>query len=278
MIITELIDYLLEYRKGNVDVFNTLCTFKTEYDRLGDYQKGKLILNDDGLSRCAESWHKTFSKPYKFDDTSIKKYHEQVYNGDIEDMKQDIVYTLLEIFNDNEFIPETSREIYQKLKEIMAERLNDNIKFSVYARDIIVVDDEGEEYSLISNSPDISHIDSCYTRYSLKGVVSEIAAILRKHDVKELLSRSDADTQKKIIDLIYKYYDYRYDEAENITDLPKQKEMIEHYREEYGQEISQENFTNALNHIFKSLLELSVSYKDIEMNRGKFIGKNDNGL
>ena len=237
-----------------------------------------MIINDDGLTRCAKSWYDTFRKPYKFKDTSIQKHYEQIYNGDIEDMKQDIMCTLLGIFNDNEFIPEQSKEIYQELKTRMAKQLDDNIKISVFAKEEPAVDDDGEEYSLISDSPDISQIESCYTRYAYIGIISEIAAILRKHDIKELLSRNDTDTQKKIIDLIYKYYDYRYDEATNIMALPEQKEMIEHYREEYGQDISQESYTNALNHIFKAIMELSISYKDIEINRGEFKGKNKNGL
>lgn len=214
-----------------------------------------MIINDDGLTRCAKSWYDTFRKPYKFKDTSIQKHYEQIYNGDIEDMKQDIMCTLLGIFNDNEFIPEQSKEIYQELKTRMAKQLDDNIKISVFAKEETAVDDDGEEYSLISDSPDISQIKSLYSEV----VNEQIEGYENVFDVLKNINQEKIDSLNKEKELL----EDNADEEQRILDLKQAQLDLENAKKKTTWVITQQGLKQVQDE--KSIKEAQNALQKLEL-------------
>ena len=288
IIIAELIDVFNEYRNGNKKIFDTLYRDNISKDGL-DYGANDLKINDVGLNHCIYGWYEYFRQHCKFSKKSkCPKFNEQVFSGSVEDLKQIVLLELYKLCKDRNFAPETNHDIYAKLKYNTMKILGIDIAVSAYAESDIRIDENGEEYSLFEeyslledylNANEIpENILFRNPKYKYIGIMAEIVELLRKHDVKSLLKRNDADTQCRIIDLIYKYYNYIYDENTDEINLPDQNKMLEYYKYEYGESITQDIYSRALNHIFKSIMELTTSFIDRNINRSDFTKETKNEI
>lgn len=271
-----IFDVFREYRNGNKDVFDTLCSdkVKVKRDECKDYDKGKLIINDKVLNNLANFLYLHYRLPYKFSkNDACPKFSEQVYNGTREDLRADMMVILFSLFNDEKFNPADSSDIYKAVAYKTLQLLGDSISTSAFAGTDLRVNENGEEYSLFESigKKDLLNIDN---HCDYIGVMAEIVQIVRNYDIKQFLKK-DADVQRKVIDIIYKYYDYRYDEALGENKLPNQEDMIDYYYKEYGSRITQSQYSRALNDIFKVICECTIQLKGAKITREDFIrGRN----
>lgn len=248
-----------------------LCTDNVIKDGL-DYGQSDLKINDEGLECCIMSWYEVYRLPYKRSKgDKCTKFNEQVYNGSREDMKLDMLIELYKLFEDTTFCPTTNAEIYSRLKYNTINTIGENIDTSCLSKSDIVYDDDGEEYSLLDIVKD-NEYTNLDKDYYYNGVMLEIADIVHNFDVK-LLLKKDAYVQRNVIDIIYKYYDYRYNEQSDECELPKQSEMIEYYKTEFGTKITQSQYSRALSDIFKAICNCTISLKGVDIKRDFFIDK-----
>lgn len=265
-----LFDIFTEYRNGNKKIFDTLYSDNVKRNKCKDYENGELVINDEGLNNLVNFLYAHYSLPYKFSkDDVCPKFSEQVYNGTKEDLKVDMMIVLHSLFNDKKFNPADSSDIYKAVSNKTKQLLGDNISTSVLADTDIRIDENGEEYSLLEavSDKDLFKIE---THCDYIGIMAEVVPIIRNYDIKQLLKK-DADVQRKVIDTIYKYYDYCYDEVLDDNKLPRQEDMIEYYYKEYGSRISQSQYSRALNDIFKVICECTVQLKGAEITREDFV-------
>lgn len=127
----ELIEIFREYRNGNTAIFDTLFTTKINKNKIGNYQSSTIEFNDRGLENDVNCWYDYYVIPFKFSKDDIcPKSHEQVYNGSVEDLKQDLILTLFNIFNDKNFNPSKNYEVYSEVKNRMMRLLGADIETS----------------------------------------------------------------------------------------------------------------------------------------------------
>lgn len=262
-----------EYRNGNKDAFNKLFFSRAKRrmrkDRTVEYIRSELILFDFELESILKKIYTHYTKPWKLSrESKCPKFHEQVYNGTFEDLKADTAMILYKLFNDKNFRPQTSGEIYQRLEYDLKKFLDDTIKTSAYAAVSENVSYEGKNISIFNLLPARSNKSKTSTKYH--GVFEEIFDVVNNYDIKVLL-KGDAFVQRNIVDLIKKYYKPTYDPQTDMNTYPKQKDMIAFYGHEYGETISQPEYSCAVEGILKAICECTVSLKGKPVRRSDFI-------
>lgn len=266
----ELIEIFREYRNGNKDIFNTLYTDGVIKDYIL-YRRSDLKINDKGLDCCVKGWYEDYRLPYKSaKGEKYTKFTEQVYNGSREDMKLDMLLELYKLLEDTTFCPTSNADIYSKLKYNTIKTIGANIDTSCLSESDIAYNAKGEEYSVF----EIKHLEN-YLNFDYENndgycqVVTEVKEVFP--NIKNILKKG-ADTQRKVIDLICKYYDYtHYDDGAEAYVLPPQNEMLRMFKEEYGTEISQPRYSAILSSIFDVMADCSISLKGKNIERQKFI-------
>lgn len=272
----EIYDIFKKYRAGETDVINILCRDGVEWNKnqsYDNYYGGSLKITNNGLSGTIHNLYKVYKKPYiipkkKKDgtDNKIPKFHEQTYCGTENDLRSDSMIILIQIFNDKTFTPETSEEIYERFMFEMLRFLNKQIETSVYAITDTRVNKNGKEFSMFELIPvkKEKNVSSGFT-----GIYKEIAEIIYNYDIKELLRR-DAETQKKIIDVIRQHYKYYFDNEHGTYKLPTQEDMISYYKDMFSESILQSEYSRALDSIFTSICQCTTSLKGTDLNRHEF--------
>lgn len=289
----ELLDVLNEYRNGNKKIFDILFTNDIETNELGECVQGKLIMCDNELYYIVAKIYHYYSLPYKFgkkkngkeknkdDKNPFKnepppKFYEQVYNGTFHDLMGDGALVLYTLFQDKNFVPLTSAEIYQEFYWRLLQKASENIRISSYGISENI-DYDGEEHfekiSLFDLIPAKS--DKSKMSYKYRGVFQEIADVISNYDIK-LFLRSDAIIQKNIVDLIKKYYKPVYNPTLDMNTYPRQKDMLCYYKYEFGETISQPEFSTAIEGILKAICECTVSLKGKPIKRSDFIKERRN--
>lgn len=266
----DMISLYNEYKNGNRDVFNKLFISRVKRDKHknDDYIESKLIIFDIELECILKKIYGYYKMPYIFPrESDCPKFHEQIYSGSFEDLKADAVMVLYELFNDKDFSPQTSGEIYQRLENDLKEFLGGTIEKSAYSISENV-NCEGKNISLFDLIPAKNEKSRISSKYH--GVFEEIFDIVSNYDVKALL-RSDAFTQRNIIDLIEKYYKPTYNPKLDMNTYPRQKDMISYYKYEYRETISQPAYSAAIEAILKAICECTVSLKGKSVKRADFI-------
>lgn len=290
-----MINVFNEYRNGNKSVLDKLFISEVEKDKYGDYIQGNLMILDEEILFIVKKIYFYYSMPCKFskknknknnnDFKEIKtekekryeiynvpppKFYEQVYCGSFNDLMSDAVLILCKMFDDKSFVPQTSGEIYIEFYYRLLKCASSNIETSAYtlSENIFCESHDGEELSLF----DLVAVKNKNNKISGKyhGVFEEIANIINKHDIKALLKR-DAFVQRNVVDLIKKYYKPIYNPAKDTQEYPKQKDMIEFYRQEYGKAIAQPEYSAALEGILKAVCQCTVSLKGKSVKRSDFI-------
>ena len=267
-----MIGLFSEYRNGNKDAFNKLFLSRAKRrmrkDRTVEYIGGELILFDFELESILKKIYKYYTKPYKFPrESECPKFYEQVYNGTFEDLKADAIMILYKLFNDTNFSPKKSGEIYQRLENDLKEFLGGTIEKSAYAVSE-TVNYEGKKLSFFNLIPAKNNKSRMSSKYH--GVFEEIFDVVSNYDVKVLL-KGDAFVQRNIVDLIKKYYKPTYDPQTDMNIYPRQKEMLSYYRYEYGETISQPAYSAAIEGILKAICECTVSLKGKNIRRSDFV-------
>lgn len=266
----DMISLYNEYKNGNRDVFNKLFISRVKRDKRknDDYIESKLIIFDIELECISKKIYGYYKMPYKFPrESKCPKFYEQIYNGSFEDLKADAVMVLHKLFNDKNFAPQTSGEIYQRLEYDLKKYLDSTIETSAYTISENV-SCEGKNISLFDLIPAKNNRVDYQGKYH--GVFEEIAGVVNNYDVKKLL-KGDAFVQRNIIDLIVKYYRLTYNPTLDMNAYPRQKDMISYYQYEYGETISQPAFSAALEGILKAICECTVSLKGKPVRRSDFI-------
>lgn len=282
----DLLNVFNEYRNGNKKALDKLFKSEVETDNFGDYIQGNLIILDEELFFITNKIYRYYSLPYRFakknkDDKKNDEYfpnepppkfYEQVYNGTFDDLVSDGALVLYTLFQDKDFKPLTSAEIYQEFYCRLLKKAGENIKTSAYGISEHIYFD-GEELSLFDLFP--AKCDKSKISYKYRGVFEEIADVVGNYDVK-LFLRSDAIIQKNIVDLIKKYYKPVYNPTLDINTYPRQKDMIVYYKHEYGETISQPEFSAALEGIMKAVCQCIVSLKGKLIKMSDFIKERRN--
>ena len=237
-------------------------------DRTVEYIGSELIIFDFELESILNKIYTYYTKPYKFPrESECPKFHEQVYNGSFEDLKADAVMVLYKLFNNKDFRPQTSGEIYQRLEYDLKRFLDGTIEVSAYS----ISENasyEGKNFSLFDLIPFKSGKN--IASYNYQGVFQEIFDIVSSYDIKVLL-KGDAFVQRNVVDLMKKYYKPTYDPQTDMNTYPKQKDMISYYKYEYGETISQPEYSCAVEGILKAICECTVSLKGKPVKRSDFV-------
>lgn len=267
----DMIGLLNEYRSGNKDAFNKLFVSearkRTRKDRTIEYIGNELILFDFELECILKKIYRYYKMPCKFSkESECPKFHEQIYNGSFEDLKADGVMVLYKLFNDKNFKPKTSGEIYERLEYDLKKFLDGTIETSIFA----VSENINFEGKNISRFDLIPAKNGKNTASKYRGVFQELFDIVNNYDIKKLL-KNDAFVQRNIIDLIEKYYKPTYDPKTDMNTYPKQKDMIAYYGHEYGETISQPEYSCAVEGILKAICECTISLKGKNIKRSDFI-------
>lgn len=268
----DMIGLFNEYKSGNKNAFNKLFTSRAKKrmrkDRTVDYIGSELIIFDFELESILKKIYEYYKLPYIFPrESKCPKFYEQIYNGSFEDLKADAVMVLHKLFNDKNFAPQTSGEIYQRLEYDLKKYLDSTIETSAYTISENV-SCEGKNVSLFDLIPAKNEKSRISSKYH--GVFEEIFDIVSNYDVKALL-RSDAFTQRNIIDLIEKYYKPTYNPQMDMNTYPRQKDMLVYYKHEYKETISQPAYSAAIEGILKAICECTISLKGKSVKRADFI-------
>lgn len=266
----ELINIFNKYRDGDKTVFDTLfeSTVKRNQYKLDDYIESELVILDAELECILKKLYKYYKMPCKFSRGSdCPKFHEQIYSGSFEDLKADAIMILYKLFNDKDFNPQTSGEIYQRLEYDLKKFLDSTIETSAYgiSENISYEDKNISLFDLIPAKNNKSRISSKY-----HGVFEEIANVVGNYNVK-LLLKGDAFVQRNVVDLIKKYYKPTYNTKLDMNTYPRQKDMLAYYAYEYGETIEQSAYSAALEGIMKAICQCTVSLKGKPVKRNDFI-------
>lgn len=259
------------YRTGDKRIINQLFAIGVEKTRyFEDYINSFSEIQDKKLDNIVKDIYYTYIKPYKKPKGSkCPKYFEAIYCGSLNDMRADAMMIFLKMTEDKSFNPETSGEIYSEFEYRLKEYLGSIVETSAYS----VPESEitNGEFDLLDLIPSKIHKDKRTGDYF--GVFQEIADIVNTCDIKNLL-RDDAKTQQNIVDLIRKYYVPTYNEKLDTCVYPRQKDMIYYYQQEYGESISQSQYSNALEAILKSICQCVTSLKGKPVRRSWFTKDN----
>ena len=212
-------------------------------------------------------------------DPEHNKYSDAIYCGTLEDLKKTSIVILHQIFKDKSFNPQTSAEIYQTLTYKLKLFLGKSIGTSIhYNSDIFVNSDDEEDsyYSLIKNPCKAGFIDEEDVKCEYIGEIRELMGILKDYDIKELCS-PNATTQRNVIELLQKCYNYKYYFKEDDSRFPKDFELISMYQLKYNEEISQQRFSAVLDEIFQLLCDCTIDLKGTSLTRNQYHNKEQHG-
>lgn len=267
----DLLDIFYQYRNGDKNVINLLfITGIEETMYFKEYVGSCSKIRDEKLDNIVKSIYYTYIKPYKYPKGSkCPKYCEQIYTGSLDDMRSDAMMIFIQMTKDKNFNPKTDGQIYSELEYRLKEFLGSVVETSVYSpTETEYTDGEFDLVNLIANKTRKDKPTGDYF-----GVFQEIFDIISNFDVKCLL-RDDAKTQRNIVDLIRKFYIPTYDEKLGVCVYPRQKDMISYYQREYGETISQSQYSNSLEMILKSICQCVTSLKGKPVRRSWFIKDN----
>ena len=267
----ELKDIFYTYRTGDKRIINQLFAIGVEKTRyFEDYINSFSEIQDKKLDNIVKNTYHTYIKPYKKPKGSkCPKYFEAIYGGNLDDMRADAMMIFLKMTEDKSFNPETSGEIYSEFEYRLKEYLGSVVEISAYS--VPETEITNGEFDLFDLIPTKINKDKRTGDYF--GVFQEIADIVNNYDVKCLL-RDDSKIQKNIVDLIRKYYVPTYNEKLDMCVYPQQKDMIYYYQKDYGENISQPQYSNALEAILKSICQCVISLKGKPVRRSWFIKNN----
>ena len=292
IIIAELIEIFQEYRNGNKKIFDTLYKDEVEYtygnkqdddtefeenDDGRKYKRSHFKLTDINLERIIINRYSEFTE---FGiDIEHNKYSDSIYCGAIEDLKKTAIAILHQMFKDKSFNPQTSSEIYQTLTYKLKLFLGKSIGTSVHYNSDVCVDSDGEEdsyYSLIKNPCKSGFIDEEEIESDYIGEIRELMGILKDYNISELCS-PNATTQRNVIELLQKYYNYKYYFKEDDSRFPKDFELISMYQLRYNEELSQQRYSAVLDEIFSLLSDCTVDLKGTSLTRNQYRNKEQHG-
>jgi len=275
-----LIEVLREYRNGNRVEFDKLFTSKDKFNRKGGYIRTDVIINDTGLDLLAYRIFEHYKKKAKFSPKKdgIAKYSEQPYWGVLNDAKMEMYVVLRKLFDDMDFIPETSKQIYEAIKNKLQRRLGKTIEKSVSALSENIVTADGdtislfnivESYGLLSCESPFSGNELDKDDFKHRREISEILNILEKHDIKNLI-QNNAVAQLNFVDFLKENYRLVYRAKEQAMRYPSEKELFTKYCQEYG-DISQQRFSAMFRQLFDLLCNLTTTINNNFVSREMYL-------
>lgn len=263
-----------EYRCGNKDIFNTIATDRVILGECKSYGQSNFELISP-LKELSRKLYEKYSVPYRQPKGKSPKYYDAAYYGTSQDMAKDIVMILFELFNDGDFTAQNETELFRELKKRAVKYINDSIKISPCTVPDERMNKDGETESLIDaledEAADVEEIVEEHESIREKKhlyFISEMNKVMQSCDITELC-QSDAAVQKNIIKLMKKYYHSFYDGKSDIVRYPNETEMLMLYCNEYG-EISQPQYSRALEAVFKTLCNCTTSLKGYPQSRARF--------
>lgn len=267
----DLLDIFYRYRNGDKNIINQLFIAGIiETIHFKEYIGSFSEIRDEKLDNIVKSIYYTYIKPYKKPKGSkCPKYYEQIYTGTLNDMRSDAVIIFIQMVEDKNFNPETDGQIYGEFEYRLKEFLGSVVATSCYSPTETEITDN--EFCLLDLFPNKPRKDKRTGDYF--GIFQEIFDIVNTCDIKCLL-RDDAKTQQNIVDLIRKYYVPTYNEKLGVCIYPRQKDMISYYQKEYGESISQSQYSSSLEAILKSICQCVTSLKGKPVRRSWFIKDN----
>lgn len=221
------------------------------------------------LDKELENTIKRTYTDYLQEGITTRKRVNAVFNGDINDMTEIFISELYCLFDDESFEPADETTVFKVLKYNVIRRLNQELKSEPLTRAIVVTNknDDDEEYEIIPAQLIYNPFDDV-PESGYSGANKELLNVIRSVDV-ERLCRSNAETQINVANLIKKYY------REVDSKYPSLDKMLEHYKNEYGCEISKDIYSRALNTLFGLICSNTTVYKGLDINRRDYISLYD---
>lgn len=247
MILKEI---LTEYRNGNKKAIEKIY--------INCISNSGMIIKI--LDKELENTIKRTYTDYLQEGITTRKRVNAVFNGDINDMTEIFISELYCLFDDESFEPADETAIFKVLKYNVIRRLNQELKSEPLTRTIVVTNknDDDEEYEIIPAQLIYNPFDDV-PESGYSGANKELLNVIRSVDI-ERLCRSNAETQINVANLIKKYY------REVDSKYPSLDKMLEHYKNEYGCEITKDIYSRALNTLFGLICSNTTVYKGLDIN------------
>ncbi len=258
-----LFKILTEYRNGNVNALNKLFTDMGTVTENPTYVN-QIIIHDIPLMNTIKRTFEEYQKPYK----TCRKKCISTFCGDIEDMKQLFITELYRLFDDDSFLPDNESSIFRALKYNVTRNIEESLKTQPLTSTLVLNNSEDdEEYELLPESLIYNPFQET-PKGGYSGKNKALLSVIKSVDI-ESLCRKNAETQINVANIIKKYYKPLDDR------FPDTKTMLSYYKKEYANEISDTEYSRALNSLFKLICDNTIQFKGLNINRKDYISKFD---